>query len=249
MIIHKKRKRILCKNAQELSLKLYDFIDHVSSVQEESMTEYLIWQWEILNAKVKFFKHRKLHTKIEEAKSGADFELELWILDEKNAVPFMIQAKKIIEPYKRYCQESLNYNNKKLVKQYQLLIDMATFGGKKYIPLYMFYTKNAKDKSIYIADAHKIKEMAEECDKKLGTMLSRDEILDISYNIIDLFCPPSSESRGSVNPSYDNFVSNYKIELENLGTQKFSHINQYLKEGIITEHNKNIVIVDLRQIQ
>ncbi len=240
-----KNKMVLCRNAYKLSEQLYDFITNVSSVQEESITEYLVWQWTILNKKVKFFKHLKLHTKKEEARSGADFELELWILERGKATPFIIQAKKIIDKYHKYCQNSLNYDKKKPVKQYELLIERASTENK--IPLYMFYTKEAEDKSIYISNALKVKEMAEKCNAKSRTRLSRDEILDISYNIIDLFCPhPTKDmviSEFIKNTSYGN----YSIEIENLDNEHYGYIYNYLTNNIVPEYDTDIIILDLRE--
>ncbi len=241
-----KNKMVLCRNAYKLSEQLYDFITNVSSVQEESITEYLVWQWTILNKKVKFFKHLKLHTKKEEARSGADFELELWILERGKATPFIIQAKKIIDKYHKYCQNSLNYDKKKPVKQYELLIERASTENK--IPLYMFYTKEAEDKSIYISDAFKVKEMAEKCNAKSGTSLSRDEILDISDNIIDLLCSRSGKGKVDTEFIANASYGNYSVEIENLDNEHYSYIYNYLTNGIVPEYFTDIIILDLREI-
>ena len=240
----KEKRKILCKNSKKLSKKLYDFISHVPSVQEESMTEYLMWQWEILNKKVTFFKHLKLHTKTEESRSGADFVLDLWILEEGKATPFIIQAKKIIDKYHKYCKESLNYNKKKPVKQYELLIKRARIENK--IPLYMIYTRESRDESIYISDAFEIKKLAEKCSKKSGTKLSRKEILDISNNIIDLFCPRPKKSMKKPKFIANTLYENYSMEFRDLDNDKYAYIYKYLTNGIVPEYNTDLLIVDLR---
>ncbi len=239
-----KNKMVLCRNAYKLSEQLYDFITNVSSVQEESITEYLVWQWTILNKKVKFFKHLKLHTKKEEARSGADFELELWILEKGKATPFIIQAKKIIDKYHKYCKESLNYNKKKPVKQYELLIKRARIENK--IPLYMFYIRESRDESIYISDAFEIKKLAEKCSKKSGTKLSRKEILDISNNIIDLFCPRPKKSMKKTKFIANTLYENYSMEFKDLDNDKYTYIYKYLTNGIVPEYNTDLLILDLR---
>ncbi len=100
----------ICDEMKELSAKVYDFISNVKSVQEESITEYLIWQWKKIHSKKSFLKHYKLHTKYEESTSGADFELEVWIVKKRSYLPFLIQAKKIIYNTNSYCKKSLNMN-------------------------------------------------------------------------------------------------------------------------------------------
>jgi phage-related protein len=229
-------KRILCKEMKVLSEQVYNFIDNVPSVQEESITEYLMWQWSLLDKKVKFVKSKKLHTKVQEAKTGSDLEIELWIITSTTAIPFLIQAKKIIVPTKSYCRESLNYNVKKPIRQYQLLIDTAIRERK--IPLYAFYTKKDKHKSIYISDAYEVKKLAVNCSKKSRTVVKREDILDISTNIISLFCSSASFIEGGLNLQFEvefNMLPNY--------------VKFYLNNSTEYIHSRDVAILDLRQME
>ncbi len=227
-------KRIFCKEMKVLSKKVYDFIDNVPSVQEESITEYLMWQWSLLDKKIKFIKHKKLHTKAQEAKTGADFEIELWIIKSTTAIPFLIQAKKIIESTKSYCRESLNYNIEKPIRQYQLLIDTAV--SESMVPLYMFYTKQDKNKSIYIADADKVKKLAKRCFKKpKSDIVTRENILNISKNIINLFC------------LHKIFVdNNLSFQFEVKFNKLPDYVKSYLNNNTEQIHRRDVVILDLR---
>ena len=111
---------------RNLSKKIYDFMVNVETLQEETITEYLMWQWSLIDKRVGIIKRKRLHTKVEESKTGADFEIELWILHSGKAIPFLVQAKKIIKKTNSYCKNSLNYNILKSKKQYELLIDEAS---------------------------------------------------------------------------------------------------------------------------
>ena len=86
----------ICSETKRVSEEVYDFINNISNVQEETLTEYLFWQWSKINKRVKFIERKNLHTKKEEAETGADFEIEIWLIKDKKALPFLVQAKKII---------------------------------------------------------------------------------------------------------------------------------------------------------
>ena len=229
-------KKTLCNEIKTLSEQVYDFIDNVPSVQEESITEYLMWQWSLLDKRVKFIKRKRLHTKKEEAKSGADFEIELWVIKSSTALPFLIQAKKIIKKTNSYCSKSLNYNTTKPTRQYQLLINTASREHK--VPLYAFYTKKDKHKSIYISDAYEVKKLAIDCAKKSRSVVKREDILDISTNIISLFCFGKSSLS-------DNIGSQFEVEFNMLP----DYVKFYLNNSIEHIHSRDVAILDLRNIE
>jgi len=229
-------KRILCKEIKTLSEQVYDFIDNVPSVQEETITEYLMWQWSLLDKKVKFIKRKRLHTKTEEVKSGADFEIELWLIKSSTAIPFLIQAKKIIKKTNSYCSKSLNYNVAKPTRQYQLLIDAAI--REHMVPLYAFYTKKDKHKSIYISDAYEVKKLAIHCSKKSRSVVKREDILDISTNIISLFCFGKSLLG-------DIIGSQFEVEFNMLP----DYVKFYLNNSTEYIHKRDVAILDLRNIE
>ena len=227
----------LCRNMKILSKGIYDFITNVPSVQEESITEYLFWQWSILDKKVKFIKRKELHNKNKESKTGADFEIELWIIGSLIAVPFLIQSKKIIKHKNRYCKKTLNYNCEKPVKQYQLLIDEAK--RQEMIPLYMYYTSISPNETIFLSDAYDVRDMAVKCLRKPKSLeITINDMIDKSVNIEDLFC--RYKKLGSV--LFKEKLLNYAIEISEVP----KYIKSYLNNREI-EYDNNMVIIDLRR--
>ncbi len=229
---------MICKEMKKIEKLVYDFIDNVSAVQEETITEYLMWQWIMLNKKVKFIKSKRLHSKKEESKTGADFEIELWIIGTKKALPFLIQAKKIIKDTNQYCSNTLNYKKGKHPKQYDALIDKA--GKSKMIPLYLFYTKTKMNKSIYVSLASDVRTLAISCAIKPRTIIKRDQVLDISRNLSKLCCL-SIRSKIQFLKGDDSYKNNF-VTLNNLPP----YIKKYL-QGINDEvSSRNIAIIDMR---
>ena len=82
-----------CTENIRLGNEVYDFIDFVNDVGEESITDYLVWQWRKLNKKFNYLTVNKHTRHFENKESGADFELELWILTKRNNISFVFQAK------------------------------------------------------------------------------------------------------------------------------------------------------------
>ncbi len=221
----------LCSETKRVSEEVYDFIDNISNVQEETLTEYLFWQWRKINKRVKFIERKNLHTKKEEAETGADFEIEIWLIKGKKALPFLVQAKKIIKTTNSYCKKSLNYDCSKPKKQYELLLEEA----KKHnmIPLYMFYTAKSKSETIYIASAYKVKKLAIDCmKKKKSKTITREDILSISKNIIECFCHTFKHA----------FDNNHSHDIP-------AYISQYLNDNNNQMHEeyhfRDIVIINL----
>ncbi len=91
-----------CTCNKELVQEVKDFIKHVKDVKEESITDYLMWKWKEFDPRFKCIV-TKTHTRQEEHDTtGADFDLELWILTNTKPVSFAVQAKKFIKPHNSY---------------------------------------------------------------------------------------------------------------------------------------------------
>ncbi len=110
----------LCFEHLKLDDITAEFVYNVPTVGEESITDWLIWNWRVISNN---FKSTKLITipfnKKEEVSNGAD--LELWILTRTKAIPLIFQAKKAVLDYDSYLQK-LNYKEKVAKqKQYDLL--------------------------------------------------------------------------------------------------------------------------------
>ena len=225
-----KNKKSTCSIIKILSANVYDFIINVCSVQEESITEYIIWQIKKFNKSNVMLKNIKIHTKIQEASTGTDFELELWVIDQTKYIPFLIQAKNIKKETNSYCIKSLNYNISKPTKQYQLLIDTAK--TKKMIPKYLFYTNKSKLQSLYIADAEDVKALAIRCIKKPKSItITKDDILDISTNIIDFFC----KFETILDENKANDIKQIPVYIKALIDSNYKYTKKYTRNIIIVK--------------
>ena len=101
----------LCQSHINLSIEVSQFLSNCTDVKEESVTDYLVWKWSELD---KRFKHININTftRQEENKTtGADYELELWLIGRVFSFPLVIQAKKFIKNFDSY-HAKLNYPDK-----------------------------------------------------------------------------------------------------------------------------------------
>jgi len=89
----------LCDKNIEISKSICEFINYVPDVGEESITDYLVWQWRKLDSRFNYLSVAKFTKEVENKTTGADFELELWIISKRFPLPFVIQAKKIIPDF------------------------------------------------------------------------------------------------------------------------------------------------------
>lgn len=248
-----------CLESKKISQKIFDFMIHVPKVQEESITDYLLWQWSVIDKKMKY----NLYNKTEESKNGADFSLELWIIKSSYAIPLLIQAKKMKSDEKKLCAESINYNvYKPGDRQYDKLITTAR--KEKKIPLYLFYAlpdnktmsnckicgvESYKDNSVlYFLSAFSIKSLGK-CYKKTSSTkratidhLTKNDILDNAINMCCLYCCKlkcKKDKKLTENIDYE-----YKINgLNNLP----KHVTMLLENKKGSSINRNIAIIDLRK--
>jgi hypothetical protein len=188
----------LCDVNKEISNEVLNFIKNVPDVGEESITDYLLWQWRKSDNRFNYLDVKKF-TKSEENKtSGADFEVELWFLGRSFCIPMVVQAKKFLTNYGGY-RRKLNYPDD---TQEQLRTLLSYAKSKDYIPFYFIYTVPEcgttvlccedslainHDTGIYIASAYAIEGLA---NKLKGKRLSRDRILKESSPLHCLFCCP-----------------------------------------------------------
>ncbi len=91
-----------CIQHRKIAQNVWEFIDYVNNVGEESITDYLVWQWKKLNAQFNYINVVKHSKQYEHKTSGADFELELWMLLQNKSFSFVFQAKKLLREYNSY---------------------------------------------------------------------------------------------------------------------------------------------------
>jgi hypothetical protein len=181
-----------CDTCKHISLTVHEFMSNVSDVKEESITDYLVWQWRKADPHFKYIKISTF-TRLEESETtGADFELELWLVGKNFHIPLVFQAKKLVKEYDSY-REKLNYPDRTQI-QLKTLLDYATKNNR--LPLYIFYTaSNSKtkcigdtlDTSLFIASAHTVKTFA---NKPKGETISKRNILEKCNPFHCIFCCP-----------------------------------------------------------
>lgn len=238
---------MICETNKKISAEVKDFISNVSSLNEESITDYLIWKWRELDKNFKFI-NIETFTHDEESKiTGADFEiqLELWLVGRSSAIPLVFQAKKFIKPYDSYLRK-LNYP-KGTQTQLKTLLKYSK-SGKKPLPFYMFYSltdskTTAKcgnrfglnDVSLFIVNAYTIEGFA---NKPARTAISRNEILAEGNPLHCLFCCPLNMR------TYFKDYFGVKLDSYNLTNQN-DQIPEYvsmLLNNRIAEMNKTEVV-------
>lgn len=189
---------MICENNKRISADVKNFIKNVSKLNEESITDYLVWKWRELDRKFNYIKTLEIFTHEDESKrTGADLEMELWLVGKRSYIPLVFQAKKFIEPYDSYLRK-LNYPEG-TQRQLNTLLNYAKT-GKKPFPFYLFYSLSDSetkvrcslrhtldDVSVFMVDAHTIKDFA---NKPAKTALSRNEILAEGNPFHCLFCCP-----------------------------------------------------------
>ena len=131
----------------------------------------------------------------EHSTTGADFELELWVVGKRFSVPLLFQAKKFVKPYDSYVRK-LNYPNG---TQAQLRTLLAYAAPKRRLPFYAIYTdgnstarpmcggRTDVETGVYMVDAAHVKECA---DRKYGRRISLDDLLRRSNPFHCMFCCP-----------------------------------------------------------
>lgn len=208
----------ICEENKKVSKLVHDFIVNVSDVGEESITDYLIWKWREIDRRFNYLNLRKFTKEEENKKSGADFELELWLVGRKNSFPLVIQAKKFIPTHNAYCSK-LNYMADKK-RQIDLLIEYSE--KKNRLPFYLIYSVPDKDTevmckksginpyddqiSLYLADACDLREISDKCKHK---KISKNSILKHSNPFCCLFCCPLS------NKDLSEYFAQYYPEVYN----------------------------------
>lgn len=182
-----------CREHKKVCKKVKDFLVNVSSAGEESITDYLLWQWREIDNSFNSIKVSDFTRFEENNKSGADFEMELWVLGPQSSFCIVFQAKKATKDYDGYLSK-LRYpkNNK---SQLNTLLHYARTNKKTAMyALYSIPDKNTKtmceahhasECGVFIAHAEKIKSIA---SLPKNTEFSKNRLLKISHPLNCLFC-------------------------------------------------------------
>lgn len=224
----------LCEANKALGIEVRDFILDVPDAKEESITDYLVWKWRSLDKKFNYINVKTFNRDEENAKTGADFELELWLVGSKQCVPLIFQAKKFTRPFAGYVSK-LNYpKNSKA----QLLTLLQYAANKRMLPFYSIYThvqadrplcggRDDLDTGIYMIDAQEIEKFA---DGVHGRQVSLAAILKRSNPFHCMFCCPMSINGGYFQKYFrsqvDSSVTRMHEEMPSYALQLLNTRNQ-----------------------
>ncbi len=212
----------LCDVNKQVAREVCDFV-YKAKPNEESVTDYFLYRLKEANKKFHYINTTQFNRR-QETTTGADYELELWLIGQKTAIPLLIQAKKIYTNG-NYC-DAINYP-KKTTNQLNTLISYATTNKK--IPFYMFYA--IPDNStqtmcgdgscgidgkidtccLFLSDALEIQKIANNCKSSSSKVLKND-ILAKSNPFICLFCCPLTSRQNDSDEYFKHYYqSSYKL--------------------------------------
>ncbi|HEH9400315.1 TPA: hypothetical protein SIA35_002330 [Aeromonas sobria] len=246
-----------------------EFILNVDNVGEESITDFLLWKWALIDKKFKSIKVSSFTRHQESKVSGADFEMEVWLVGSTLSYPLVFQAKKFVKQHDAYVNK-LNYP-KNTKSQMKTLLAYANSNGK--IPFYAFYSipdektktmclrNDISDCGVFMAHAKVVENFA---DGKHGGKVSKNDLLKVSNPFHCMFCCPiafrgyfekyfqsiDSELSSQDIPAYvsyllnayENEVSEEKIKtfIEEFELGKFRHVAVYDMREFEESPNKRL---------
>ena len=234
-----------CQAHKAVTKEVKEFLSNVNSVGEESITDFLLWKWALIDNNFKSI-NVSTFTRQEESKiSGADFEMEVWLVGSQITYPLVFQAKKFIKPFDSYVNK-LNYP-KNTKRQMSTLLSYAALKGK--IPFYAFYSlpddktkamcqnNDVKDCGVFMAHAKVVEKFA---DAHHGRKVSKNDLLGISNPFHCIFCCPiafrgyfgkyfpdvGSDIKNQEIPNYVNYLLNtHELEISEKKMREF--ISEY----------------------
>lgn len=186
----------ICQSNIELGQEVHDFLINVPDVNEESVTDFLIWRWRKLDRRFNYLSVKTFTKHQEHSLTGADFELELWLVGRTQSIPLLFQAKKFTKPFNSYVRR-FNYPGN---SQAQLTTLQSYAAARKLLPLYAIYSSNsgiakplcggrmaAPNAGVFMLRATDAKAFG---DGKFGRQLPLHAILKKSHPFYCMFCCP-----------------------------------------------------------
>lgn len=184
-----------CTANRAIARQVKQFIEHVADVKEESITDYLVWQWDLLDARFSYIQATPFNHHQESTVTGADFDLELWLVGRTRHFSLAVQAKKFIRQYDGYVRKLRYPGNTK--SQMDRLLTYAAANNR--LAFYFIYTvpeastasacfnKDDAGCGVFMADAYTLEDYA---DGLNGQRISRDRLVSESLPFHCMFCCP-----------------------------------------------------------
>lgn len=199
----------VCTANYALSVEVRKFIEHVGDAKEESITDYLVWKWRELDKRFNYLRVTPFNHDEESLTTGADFDLELWLVGNSFQISLAVQAKKFIKRSDSYVTR-LRYPKGSKAQMDKLLSYAKSRGSS---PFYFIYTlpeattismcggryglvSKADDGAVFMADAHVMENYA---NGKHGKRISRDQLLSVANPFHCMFCCPLAGSEAYFN--------------------------------------------------
>lgn len=250
-----------CQAHKSVTHEVKEFLMHVDGVGEESITDFLLWKWALIDKKFKSINVSSFTRQEESKVSGADFEMEVWLVGRSLSYPLVFQAKKFVKPYDAYVNK-LNYP-KNTKSQMDTLLTYASLNSK--IPFYALYSlpdektkamcshNDIEDCGVFMAHAKKVEEFA---DGKHGRKVSKNDLLGVSNPFHCIFCCPiafrgyfenyfppiGSEVKGQGLPEYVRYLlDTHELEVSE------GQIEEYIKEYNLGKF-RHVAVYDMREM-
>lgn len=238
----------ICDANRTLSAEVRDFLVNVPDAKEESVTDYLVWKWRDLDSRFKCINISTFTRNEENTVTGADFELELWLVGKRSHFPLVFQAKKFVKPHDSYVAK-LNYPKG---TQAQLGKLIAYSKSKKRLPFYAFYSipdaktqtkcrkPDIQNAGIFISDAISIMAFA---DGAHGKKISKNRILSAAIPFHCIFCCPL----GKLGDFFERHFPSIADIAELVGNEKLPDYVNLLRSGQIIGMNRQEILSIINQ--
>ncbi|BCV52918.1 DUF6615 family protein [Shewanella algae] len=205
----------ICDIHKNINIDVCEFLKNVPSVKEESITDYLVWQWNKANLQIKHFDVATFTRDWESRVTGSDFELDIWFMTKSGGKVLSVQAKKLTKQKGGYALALRYKNNNK--NQMDTLKQHAILNNKN--ACYAFYTvpdTSSKCKvssldisefGVFIGNLTDIEPFTDKqiVQKKSGSAqvnqtVTKDMILEKTYPLHALFCASVPSVKSSLLP-------------------------------------------------
>lgn len=226
----------ICDANQALELEVRRFIENVGNVKEESITDFLVWKWRELDNRFNYVRVHPFNHEEESSRTGADFDIELWLVGPRHHVALAVQAKKFLKRTDSYVTRLRYPGGTK--SQMNTLLSYAASTNR--LPFYFIYSvppptsrttcpRNAGGLgAVFMGHARRFEEYA---DGKHGKRITRDQLLGLTNPFHCIFCCPLSQN-GNYFDHFDHYFGVPGEERQQHNNESLpSYVRQLLQQG------------------
>ena len=233
----------ICDANLALELEVRRFIENVGNVKEESITDFLVWKWRELDKRFNYVRVHPCNHEEESSRTGADFDIELWLVGRKHHVALAVQAKKFLKRTDSYVTRLRYPGGTK--SQMNTLLSYASSTNR--LPFYFIYSvppstsrtmcpgKAGRLGAVFMGHARRFEEYA---DGKHGKRITRDQLLRITNPFHCMFCCPLAQG-GRYFDHYFGVPGEQSQQYNNESLP--SYVRQLLQQGD--------VLIDIQRVE